>query len=344
MTNVIVGQGLAGSTLALELLSRGEKVCIVDSPSPNTSTSVAAGLINPVVLKRMNLVWRADEFMECQSSFYSGWSEQFKVTWLKDTPVYRRFASVHEQNQWSEYSVNPKFKKYLDPEIGSIPNHIQGDFGMGRVIGAGWFDTSAFLGDCRVYFNSLGIFHEANWEYDQVMPSLRRIGVELTNARLIFCDGAGARHNLYFPTDAIRPSKGELLRIRTDEKIGFDGIIKAGVFVLPIGNNEYRVGATYDHHNLTEGVSEKGQRYLEDQLDKIFAVPYEIIGREWGIRPTTKDRRPILGKHPDQSGVYFFNGLGSRGVLMAPLLAKELCDLMLKGKALRPDVDVNRFY
>ena len=99
MRTLIIGQGLAGSTLALELLSRGEEVRIIDSSNPNTSTSVAAGLINPVVLKRMNLVWRADEFMEHQTKFYSNWSQEFNTSWFQNTQVYRRFASVHEQNQ-----------------------------------------------------------------------------------------------------------------------------------------------------------------------------------------------------------------------------------------------------
>jgi len=344
MRTLIIGQGLAGSTLALELLSRGEEVRIIDSPNPNTSTSVAAGLINPVVLKRMNLVWRADEFMEHQTKFYSNWSQELNTSWFQNTQVYRRFASVHEQNQWSEFSEKAIFNRYLDPKILDVPEHIEGAFGMGRVIGAGWFNTNAFLQTCRDYFISLDIFNECEWDYEQDKGGLQSLIDGSPNAQVVFCDGAGARHNSLFPEDAIRPSKGELLRIRAKREIGFEGIIKAGVFVLPIGNSEFRVGATYDHHDLSEGISEKGQHYLENQLDKIFAVPYEILDREWGIRPTTKDRRPILGKHPDQSGVYFFNGLGSRGVLMAPLLAKELCELMLKGKALRPDVNVNRFF
>lgn len=344
MKTIIVGQGMAGATLGLYLLKQGHDVLIVDSKDPNTSTSVAAGLINPVVLKRMNLVWRAEEFMAEQKAFYHTWSSELKGNWIQDLPVYRRFHDIREQNQWSEDSVKSKFCSFLDPEICDLPSELEGECGMGRVFGAGWFDTKGYLSDSRNYFHSINSFEEVDWNYKGSHDSMVLNKALSAPHRVVFCDGAAARLNPLFPADALRPSKGELLRIKTKEDWSLQGIVKAGVFILPIGRNELRVGATYDHHDLSQGVSEKGQSYLEDQLKKIMRVPYEVVGREWGIRPTTKDRRPILGAHPSADNVYFFNGLGSRGVLMAPLLAKELADFIFSGTALRPDVDIARFY
>lgn len=344
MKTIIVGQGMAGSTLGLYLLSQGLDVLVVDSKERNTSTSVAAGLINPVVLKRMNLVWRAEEFMAEQNLFYQSWSIKLNGNWIQNFPVYRRFHDIREQNQWSEYSVETRFSSFLDPKIFDLPNEIDGECGMGRVLGASWFDTKEYLSDCRNYFNSINSFEEVDWDYKGNGNSMVLDKALSGPYRVVFCEGAAARFNPLFPSDALRPSKGELLRIKTREDWSLQGIVKAGVFILPIGRNELRVGATYDHHDLSKGVSEKGQSFLEDQLKKIIRVPYEVVGREWGIRPTTKDRRPILGAHPSANHVYFFNGLGSRGVLMAPLLAKELADFIFNGTALRPDVDIARFY
>ena len=44
---LIVGQGLAGSCMALQLLKRGKKILVIDQPHTNSSSMVAAGMFNP---------------------------------------------------------------------------------------------------------------------------------------------------------------------------------------------------------------------------------------------------------------------------------------------------------
>lgn len=344
MKALVVGQGLAGSCIALELISRGIDVSIADPVEVNRSTSVAAGLVNPLVLKRMKAVWRAEEFTASSKSFYQGWEKELATSWRQEVPVYRRFHDLQEQNRWMELSTDTRLESYINPGIEKLPESLTGSFGMGRVKHAYWFNTQQFMNDVRSLFKKNGSF--MNSEVLEVelkrgpKPELEGKSFDL----IIWANGVKTADLTGLPRDVLRPSKGELLRLSLQEDWPTDAIIKAGVFILPIGRRELRVGATYDHHDLSPGISEKGQQFLEQQVAQLIRTPYEIIGREWGIRPTTKDRRPLLGKLRNHENEYVLNGLGSRGVLMAPLLAQELAEHILENKGLRPEVDIARFY
>ena len=67
---IIVGQGLAGSILALTLLQKGKSVMVIDDAKPNTASKIAAGLYNPVVFKRLVKSWLADDLLPYMDSFY----------------------------------------------------------------------------------------------------------------------------------------------------------------------------------------------------------------------------------------------------------------------------------
>jgi glycine/D-amino acid oxidase-like deaminating enzyme len=69
----------------------------------------------------------------------------------------------------------------------------------------------------------------------------------------------------------------------------------------------------------------------------------EVLQQVAGIRPTVPDRRPILGRHPIYSNLSLFNGLGTKGYMMAPLLSKEMCLYLLENKSLHKEVVIDRF-
>jgi glycine/D-amino acid oxidase-like deaminating enzyme len=64
-------------------------------------------------------------------------------------------------------------------------------------------------------------------------------------------------------------------------------------------------------------------------LTSLLDAPFTVTGQRAGIRPSTKDRRPLMGKHPIDENHFLFNGLGSKGISSAPTLAKEMLDFLL---------------
>ena len=67
---LIVGQGLAGSLLALELEKRKKNVMIIDNNPSVSSSKVAAGLYNPITGSKMIKTWLADELFPNLSKYY----------------------------------------------------------------------------------------------------------------------------------------------------------------------------------------------------------------------------------------------------------------------------------
>ena len=111
-----------------------------------------------------------------------------------------------------------------------------------------------------------------------------------------------------------------------------------------MGNDKFKVGATYSHDLSTDQPTQAGLRELTSKLEKMIDVPYQVLSHTAGIRPGIKDRRPILGRHPHYPELCIFNGLGSRGVLYGPWYAGLMAGYLTgEVEVLPPTVDVKRY-
>jgi glycine/D-amino acid oxidase-like deaminating enzyme len=105
----------------------------------------------------------------------------------------------------------------------------------------------------------------------------------------------------------------------------------------------YKVGATFNWTDKTSNPSEEGKIELIDKLAKVINVPYKIIDQTAGIRPTVAGRRPLVGKHPKHQNLAILNGLGTRGVMIGPTVAKALYNHLEKQEDLDTEIDIKRF-
>ena len=79
---IIVGQGIAGTTLAFKLLQKKYSVRVIDKFNPNSSSSIALGLYNPLVLKWFTKSWEVDNQLNDMFDYF----EEFeKILKLKST-------------------------------------------------------------------------------------------------------------------------------------------------------------------------------------------------------------------------------------------------------------------
>ena len=140
----------------------------------------------------------------------------------------------------------------------------------------------------------------------------------------------------------MQEAKGELITIHAPE-LEIDFLLKSTLFVLPLGNNIYKVGATFNWKDKTSNPSKEGKEELVENLKKVISVPYTIINQTAGIRPTVKDRRPLVGTHSQYKNIAVLNGLGTRGVMIAPTVAKNLFNHLEKGEHLDVEIDIKRF-
>ena len=149
--------------------------------------------------------------------------------------------------------------------------------------------------------------------------------------------------NPYFNDLPLDGTKGELLIIKAPD-LKLDVVIKSSVFILPFGKDLYKIGATYDWSDKTNTPTEAGKQELLEKLSELISCDFEIVNHFAGVRPTVKDRRPLVGTHPIHSQLHVLNGLGTRGVMLGPYLANQLFQLIEENIPLEKEIDIIRCY
>jgi glycine oxidase len=342
---ILVGQGLAGSALALELTKRNKRILVFDQPDNNKSSAVAAGLFNPITGRIMTKTWKADLLFPFLIDFYSTAEKNLGAQFFKPKPLYRPFISVQEQNEWMGKSADVGMKTYLKQTFthSQFGHHVYDDSGGLLLSQCGYVDTNLFISAVRKMLIANGsyspdYFTEANLIVDTNAVFYSTIKAD----KVILCNGNEALNSIFFNTLPFRPLKGETIEVRIDQE--FDVIYNRGVYVVPSGKTGYyKVGATYDPRDISSSITELARKELSDKLLELLKVPFEITNQDWGIRPSTADRRPFLGSYPDEKKVAIFNGLGTKGVSLAPYFASQLSNWLLEKGEIDSEVDINRF-
>ena len=340
---LVVGLGLAGTAFC-EILERQGRSFICISDDSQQASVVAGGLYNPVILKRFTPAWRAGEQMEMAMPFYAQLEEKLQTPLDYKLPVLRRFTSVEEQNNWFQAADRPQLQPFLSLNIRENHNPLlDAPFGFGEVLHTGRLDTKTLLQAYSEYLRDKELLQEGAFDYGKLETEGSEMHYQGITARnLVFASGYGLKSNPYFNYLPLNGTKGELLTIRSED-LKEDNVIKSSVFIIPLGGDLYRVGATYKWKDKTNTPTAESRKELLEKLDTFLKAEYKVVSHVAGIRPTVTDRRPLVGRHPQYSNMYMLNGFGSRGVLIAPFAAGQLWSFIEEGQSLLPEMDISRF-
>lgn len=340
---IIVGFGLAGVAIAHQLEKR-KKSFIVFENAESTASMVAGGVYNPVILKRFTLAWNAKEQLQTALEQYKELEDELNVELLKNIDIFRRFSSAEEQNNWFSASDKPGLDQFLDITIRKEINvHVPNEFGFGKVNEAGMLDIPQLISAFRSFLKVKNQFIEEDFQHKDVAVS--DAGVEyngLKAKKLIFCEGFGLNENPFFDYLPLSGNKGEYLIVKAEE-LKLDVILKSSFFIIPIGNDLYKIGANYKHGDFSTKPTEESRKQLQAALEKLILCPFKIVDQVAGIRPASKDRRPFVGQHPEYKQLFICNGFGSRGILIAPTAAKSLIANIEESISIDPEMDIKRF-
>lgn len=314
----IVGQGLAGTCLAWELQKRGADFKLIDRENGGSSR-VAAGLVNPVTGKNFEPSHRIAEFLPEAVEFYLAVEKIVARKLWHPLPVLRLADSDKEWQKILTKSKHPQ----IAPWIREGPMNAEGWLGAIELTGGGRLDTRAFLDGSREFFHSQGFYQKS-----KPAPCDG-------DAHTIRCEGAaGLMSGNLGPH---RCAKGEILTVRAK---GWDETrirVGAGGWLVPLGDGTFKAGSTYEWDQLDETPTEAGKKRVLEILQRLGGGSFEIIAHEAGIRPILRRSEPLIG--PMDHGGWMFNGLGSKGSLYAPGMARRLCRWLLDG--LEPEAEVD---
>lgn len=335
---LIVGQGLAGSCLALELAKRKASFLVIDHLAPNSASRVAAGLFNPITGKTLQYTWRATEFFPFMIEFYKQAQHDLGNVFLHEMPILRPFISEAEYNQWK--TNNHPFVSGVNKDE-YWQTFIQHHYGFLELNHCGYLDTDSFLSSVRIKIKEQNCLQESVFSFAD-LNAAQSTYQNIPFNHLIFCEGVAANTNPYFKWTPIKKLKGETMLIETE--LPTNVIFNRGVFAVPTHeSNRFLVGSTYAHDE-TSGNTEAGLSELKKKAEQLFKKGFKIISTNWGHRPTTPDRRPVLGRHPNHKNLLIFNGLGTKGVSLAPFFAVQLASYLDGKMDLDLAVNIERFY
>ncbi len=341
---IIVGQGLAGSVLAYTLMQKNQRVVVVDEEKENTSSKVAAGLCNPVVFKRLTKSWMIDELMPTALNFYKQQEDLLKDKFYVELPIYKLFVGEEERGFWQQKRNEPDLLEWINNKIEFPfdPKWVDYQFGASHTLQSGFLQTAKWLEAFKNYLKSEDAFVGGKFDFDSIIFEEEAVVWKNFRAKkIIFCEGYQTIHNPYFNWLPFKLTKGEVLTL-TFKNLELKGVINKGMFILPY-NNHYKLGATYDWDNLNEETTEKGKNELLKKASNFIRDELNVVDHKAGIRPTVLDRRPLLGIHPKHKQLAVFNGMGTKGVMIAPYFAKVFTEFLIGNKPLSKEVDINRF-
>ena len=337
---LIVGFGLAGWALTEVLKQQGKSFVVFDAKK-QSSSSVATGIYNPVVLKRFTPVSQAQELMNFSIPFYAKLANGH---YQHPMSIWRVFAKAAEQNKWMEALDKPALSPYMSSTLYDRDTYnITAPHGFGEVLHTGRIDVRGLLHHASHNLAKTHSFIQEQFDYNALKITDEGVAYKQWTARyIVFAEGVGVKHNPWFASLPIVPNKGEWLEVFC-KGLQLTQMIKGSVFIVPLGNDRYRVGATYARTFDSLAPTAVNRAWLINQFKKYAALPFEVLFHGAGLRPTVPDRHPIVGTHPNYQSLSCINGLGSRGVLWAPFLADLLVKHLYSDTSLPDNLQARRF-
>ena len=343
---LLVGHGIAGALLAESLRRHGQRVLVYDQPNPASASNVAAGLMNPVAGKRFALSWRAAELLPAATAAYRALGQRLGQDFLAEVPIFKAFGSVQEQQQMlARAPENPwqGFVRAIAPADPALPG-VLAPHGGAWLQHGGHVAVAPLLAALAAEGQAAGWLRAAPFDWAALRPAadgrLAYAGQVLAR-QVVCCEGAAAKTNPYFNWLPLTPNQGEVLDVDCPG-LSPAQVLNRAAYVVPLGGSRFRVGATYRWPPFAAGTTDEALAELSSRLAGLTPLPFAVRGQRAGVRPAVYDRRPLLGRHPAHPWLSFCGGYGSKGVMLAPLLAEQLAAHLLHGAPLWPEADLAR--
>ncbi len=327
----IVGQGLAGTLLAWELERNGADFVIHDAGVAGQASAVAAGMINPITGQRLVKSWRVEELLPLAREGYGAFATELGVPLWREMRVRRLWRNEAERRAFAEKQgggASADNADRLAPFAGASDE--QGCW----IEGAAQIDVPVLLASARRRWVAAGRLVETAGNFSEL-----RAQHEL----VILCTGAALRGEPALEFVPWMVAKGELLTIAVTG-LEPDVMLNDGHWVVPLVAGEAKVGATYAPSDGNLSPTNEARTKLERAAETLLQRPFQVRRHEVGLRLALPDKHPVAGRVPNQPQLGVLGGLGSKGVLLAPWLARQWWNHLSEGVPFDPTIDVARFW
>jgi glycine/D-amino acid oxidase-like deaminating enzyme len=344
MKILLIGQGISGTWLSYWLLKQGANVVVMDRADPNTSSRIASGVINPVTGRQVATTWMAETLLPFSESAYGEMGDSLKQRFIHNTGILA-FPPSEQMVQGYEKKMacNPSYvQRVYDMDALSAFFHFS--FGAVHINPVYCINLPALLPTWRAFLENSGRLRYEVFDPENLVMS--DTGVRYQDEFfdvVVYCEGPAAFSGNIWQGLPYSFMKGEAV---IAEIPGLPGgqIYKFGITTLvPWINGQWWLGSTYDNSFADALPTAAFRQRMEYFLQSTLKLPYTITGHLAAVRPASLDRRPFVGRHPNMPALAIFNGMGTKGVSLAPWFGKQLAEHLITGAPLDPMVDISRF-
>lgn len=342
---IIAGQGIAGTLLSYTLLQSNQRVLVIDEYKANSASRIAAGVINPVSGRRFEMGWMYEEIYPFAKRTYQQLETLLNVPVFRERDIWMVLPSEQLQAAFNAKTASGAARRYTHPADAALWDAwLHQPYGAAIVKGATVL-LQNLLPAWRAYLQEKQLLLEERLDTGHLQFRPGGVRYKDISARsLIFCEGAQTVDNHWFgPRIPYLLNKGEVLKVHIPGLIT-ENIIKRSITLVPQEKEVFWVGSTFAWDYADELPTVEKRAYLEEGLRQLLKVPYTVLEQQAGVRPSGKDRRPIMGLHPQYPALGMFNGLGTKGCSLAPYMADMLTRHLLQGVPLLQETDIKRYF
>jgi glycine oxidase len=318
---IIAGAGIIGVSIALELHERGASVLVLDSGEPGQeSSSAAAGMLAPhdpdtQIALRPLAVESAFMFPEYVRKVEA--ASQMQVDFRRlGTIAFLEEASTPPEHQ----SLSTDNLKQLEPSLrnpGRSAFFVQEDSVDPRLL---MLAALAAAGKARIEVRG-------HHKVTSMRPSDSRVEVVTETGRftarsVVDCRGA-------WSGPPVKPRKGQMLYVQPKTSVLRHVLRAPEVYIVPRSTGKVLIGATVEDVGYDKSVNPSAiQNLLNAAAKYLPELASAPITQSWaGLRPGTPDRLPIIGP-TETPGLYVASGHFRNGILLAPVTARIMADLL----------------
>ncbi len=258
-----------------------------------------------------------------------------------EAPIHRIFHDEKEQQLWLKKSSNDDLFHFLDKNFTHL-NILKNDFNSGKVNQSARLDVNGFFTGLFDFLENRQQIIREKFIYSDINTSDHTYK-NFNYKHIVFCEGMEVKNNPFFSGIPVVPNKGHHIKVKLSQALPENITIKKKHFLFPIDDEKYFYGGTYDREQLHQEVDSSAVEQLINGLKEFYPYDFSIEEVNFGFRPTVKDRRPIIGRHPEHSNMYVFNGLGARGILNGCFFSGSLYEYIENAIALHQEVSLERF-
>lgn len=341
---IIVGQGLAGTCCAYFLYKKNKSFVVIDKLNEQSASRVSSGILNPVTGRKFVKTWLIDELLPHSVEVYKEIETLLGKKYFFQKTIQKYFsneeAAQYFNSRMSDDATH--FVSKIEKEK-LLHNQLKNFSEAVAISPAYYLDCRNLIADFSNFLQQYNLLLNEKFQHEQLEISSTQLQYKnITAQHIIFCEGYNVKENPWFKHVPIASNKGDFLLVKIPE-LPREDLINHGIFLVHWYDDVFWAGSNYQHTYATEQPEAAKQDELIEKLNNALNIPFEVIAHSCGIRPTIIGRRPAVGIHSVYKNLSILNGLGTKGVTLAPYFAAQLIENILHNMPIHEEARVERF-